>query len=182
MNRKDLKKKAKTTINHHYFRNVIFLFICTLLLSGGFSYNKESILEVDLVNEHIADIFNNKDLTSNEIINQILNKTEHQKKIEDKLNNIYYDGVLSVFFQEITSSGSLTFGLLNGINKLFLEEKVEIGVLIIISNTLLFIITVLFLNVIEISKTRYFLEQRKYKNTKIDKILIPYKIKKNFYF
>lgn len=181
-NRKVLKQLSKNNIKFHYFRNVIFVFICTILLSGGFTYTSKNILEVDSPSKTINEfILNNEKISNSEIIDELLDKADIRKELEEKANSAYYDGILSVFFNEITSSGSLTFGILNGINKLIFEEKIEIGVIIIIGNIVLFIFSTLFIKVIEISKNRYFLEQRRYRNTKLDKLLFPYKIKKTLH-
>lgn len=181
-NRKELKQISKNNIKSHYFRNVIFVFICTILLSGGFTYTSKNILEIETPSETINEIIlNNEKISNSEIIDELLKKADIRKEIENKLSHKYYDGIFSVFFNEITSSGSLTFGLINGLNKLIFEEKIAVGVVIIIGNILLFIFSTLFIKVIEISKNRYFLEQRRYKDTKIDKLFFPYKIKKTLH-
>ena len=182
MNRKEIKRNARNNIKRNYFRNVIIVFICTILLSGGLTFRTKNILEVNTNNENVSKILINKDKLSNsEIIDELLNKGDKEKEKEEKLNNKYTSGILSTFFNEITASGSLTFGLLNGINKLIFEEKIQIGILIIIGNIILFILSTLFIKVVEINKNRYFLEQRRYNNTKIDKILFSYKINKTLH-
>ena len=45
-NRKDLKKEARKNIKNCYFRNVIVVFICTILLAGGFNYTTKNILNI----------------------------------------------------------------------------------------------------------------------------------------
>lgn len=180
--RKEIKKNAKNNIKHNYFRNVIIMFICTILLSNGINLTSKNILDLNNINKNIPEIIINKEKLSNsEIIDELLNKGPIEKEKEEERNNKYYDGILSIFFNEITSTGSITFGILNGINKMLFEEKLQVGVLIIISNIILLIITTIFIKVIEINKCRYFLEQRRYLNTKIDKILFSYKINKTFH-
>ncbi len=181
MNRKEIKKEARKNIKTKYFRNVIIVFICSCLLSSGFNYTTKNILSVETSNENINHILNNSKITNSEIIDQILDKTDVEKKIEEKFEKKFTEGVLSTFFNEITKSGSLIFGILNGINKLIFEEKVGVGFIIIIGNIVLFIFTILCLKTLEIGKKRYFLEQRKYLDTKIDKLLYTYKIKRNLH-
>lgn len=181
MNRKKLKSEARKNIKIKYFRNVVIVFICTCLLSSGFNYTTKNILKVETTNEHINQIINNTKITNSEIIDQILEKTDAEKKIEENFQNKFTDGVLSTIFNEITKSGSVVFGILNGINKLVFEEKVGVGVIIIIGNIILFIFTLICLNTLEVGKIRYFLEQRRYNDTKIDKLLYTYKIKRNLH-
>ncbi len=165
-NRKELKKVAKKNIKHHYLRNVVFVFICTILLSSNFS-NNDTVFEINYMpslEETIEEI-------NNETTNEIDKSKEHNK---------YYDGVLAVFFNETTSSGSLTFGILNGFNELIFKGALETAIIIILSNIVVFVFKTLFIDVILIGKKRYFLEQRRYRNTKIDKLLFSYKVKKTF--
>lgn len=179
---KEIKRNARNNIKRNYFKNVIVVFLCTIILSGGFTFSTKNILEVNTTDENITKLLLNQEkLTNSEIIDELLNKGTKEKEREEKLNNKYTNGILSTFFNEITSSGSLTFGILNGLNKLIFEEKIEIGILIIIGNIILFILSTLFIKVIEINKNRYFLEQRRYNNTKIDKILFSYKINKTLH-
>jgi len=181
MNRKEIKKSARNNIKTKYFRNVIIVFICTCLLSSGFSYTTKDILSVETSNEQINLIINNTKITNSEIINQIIDKTKVSEKIEKQIENKFTNGVLSTFFNEITKSGSIIFGILNGINKLVFEGKVGIGAIIILGNIILFNFTLICIKTLEVGKKRYFLEQRKYKNTKIDKLLYTYKIKRNIH-
>ena len=47
-NRKTLKKNARYSIKKNYFHNVIVVFICTLLLTGGFNYTTKNVLLVPI--------------------------------------------------------------------------------------------------------------------------------------
>jgi len=181
MNRKEIKKSARNNIKTKYFRNVIIVFICTCLLSSGFNYTTKSIVDIETPNEQINLIINNTKITNSEIINQIIDKTNASKLIEKNFENKFTDGVLSTIFNEITKSGSVIFGMLNGLNKLIFEGKVGTGTIIILGNILLFNFTIICIKTLEVGKNRYFLEQRKYKNTKIDKLLYTYKIKRNIH-
>ena len=181
MNRKEIKKEARTNIKNKYFRNVIIVFICACFLSSGFNYTTKNILQVETPKKEINEILNNTKITNSEIIDQILEKTEIEKDLNKKYEKKFTNGVLSTFFNEITKSGSLIFGILNGINKLIFEEKVGIGVIIITGNIILLIFTILCLKTLEVGKKRYFLEKRKYLDTKIDKLLYTYKIKRNLH-
>lgn len=177
MNRKEIKRNARTNLKNGYFKNVIFVFLCTIILSGGFTYTTRSILEIDTANEAVTEILVNKDKLSNsEIIDELIYKGILEIDTNEEKESKYTSGVLAVFFNEITRSGSFTFGILNGINKLVFEEKVSVGILIITGNLIVFLISILFIKVFEINKNRYFLEQRRYKETKIEKILFSYKI------
>lgn len=176
--RKNIKKQARKNVKKNYFRSIIVVFICAIFMAGGFNYSTKNILETDLANEELEKILVNKNKLSNtEIIDELLEKTNIQKEIEYDFQSKYFEGVLAVFVNEITSSGSVIFGFLNGINKLVFGEKVGVAVLIFIGNAIWVLISIIFINVLIVGKCRYFLEHRRY-NTKIDKLLFPYKMKK----
>ena len=105
MNRKEIKKEARTNIKNKYFRNVIIVFICACFLSSGFNYTTKNILQVETPNKEINEILNNTKITNSEIIDQILEKTEIEKDLNKKYEKKFTNGVLSTFFNEITKSG-----------------------------------------------------------------------------
>ena len=73
------------------------------------------------------------------------------------------------------------FGILNGFNKLLFGDKISVGILVLISTILIYAFNIIFIDVLVIGENRYFLEQRKYRNTKVDKLLFPYRNKKKLH-
>lgn len=180
--RKEIKKEAKESISHHYFRNVIVVFICSVALAGGFTYSSKNFLETDRASEKIESLVSRKQKISNsEIINNLLEKTSKEKKEDKKFESKFSRGILAVFANEINSSRSIVFGILNGFNKLLFGDKISVGILILISTLLIYAFNIIFVNVLVIGENRYFLEQRKYRNTKVDKLLFPYRTKKTLH-
>ena len=178
---KKLKKCAKENIKHHYFRNVLLVFICSLLLTGGFDYTTKNIQTIDIRDQKVNQILNNKSLTSSEILGELLEKTAQEKKLEKVIENRYTNGVLSYLINALISSKSIIFSLLNGANKIFFHNKIGLGVVIFISSIFISLFGILFINAIEVGKCRYFLEQRRYYGTRIDRILFPYLVKRSFH-
>lgn len=180
MDRKKLKREAKQNIKHNYFKNVLILFICTIFISGGVTYTTKNILDVDITAEENVKILNNREnKTNSEIIDELLEKTMEEKQYEEKVANQFSQGVLSVIVNQITASNSILFGLLNGINQL-IGGTVSIAVIIVVVNVLIFLFKVFFIEVWEIGKNRYFLEQRRYAKTNVDTCFFPYRNRKNF--
>ena len=180
-NRKELKKQAKKNIKSCYFHNVIVVFICTILLAGGFNYTTKNILNVSMNNEKNNKIINNSKLSNSEIIDELLEKTYEEKKFEEKIESKYTNGVISYIINETTKTRSFTFTIMNGINKLVFEGKIGMSITIFLSGFLFFIFSVLFINTLEAGKDRYFLEERRYKKTRLERLLFPYKVKKTFH-
>ena len=61
------------------------------------------------------------------------------------------------------------------------EGKIGSAVLIFISTILLILFTIIYINTLEVGEKRYFLEKRRYIDTKIDRLIYPYKVKKTFH-
>ena len=177
MNYKLIKCEARKNIKHNYFKNVIVVFICTILLSGGITLSSKNILNIDLTNKNNIGILNNTYKSNSEIIDELLEKTNEEKVLEKNIARKLTHGVISVFVNEITTTKSVLFSFLNSINK-FLGGHVSVGIVIIISNIILILFRTIFISVYEIGKNRYFLEQRRYLKTNIDRTLFPYKKKK----
>ena len=179
MNYKKIKRDAKKNIKHNYFKNVIVVFLCTFLLSG-ISLSSKNILNIDLSNVKNIEILNNPYKSNSEIIDELLEKTNDEKVREKNIATRFTHGVVSVIVNEVTTTKSVMFSFLNSINK-FLGGHVSVGIVIIISNIVLILFRTFFIAVYEIGKNRYFLEQRRYKKTNIDRTLYPYKKKKTLH-
>lgn len=179
---RNLKEKARKNVRKNYFRNVIVVFICSVLLAGGYSYTTKNILEVDTSDVNISEILNNSSKKTNaEIIDDLLNKTDSEKQREEVIKNKYSAGVISSIINEITASGSIIFGFLNAFNNFLFAGDISVFVLIIFATLISFSFNVLFINVLQVGRNRFFLEKRKYLNTKIDKLLFPYKVRKTLH-
>ena len=87
----------------------------------------------------------------------------------------YTKGLLSVFVNEITSSGSLGFGVLNGMNKLIFHERIGESVTIFIMTVIVALIVVFLKNLILVGRCRYFLEHRLYPETSADRLLFVFR-------
>ena len=147
MNLKQIKKDAKHNVWNNYFKNLLVVFVCTLLISGGIDYSRRNILDVDLLNKDVVSIVNNyEDKSNEESFDTLLEKSSTEKEYENLFSSKFTRGFLALLINEITASKSLIFGVLNSLNKFF-GGNVSVAVIILISNILLFLITVFFLSV-----------------------------------
>lgn len=178
MDFKEIKSNAKKNLKNNYFKNVIVVFICTILVFGGINYSTKNILDVDITSKENIEVINNyKNKSNSEILDDLLEKTTEEKEYEEYVSNKFTRGVLSVFVNEVVSTKSILFSLLEGVNN-FLGNKVSTAIIIIIANILIYVFKKFFISALEVGKARYFLEQRRYKKTNVDRILYPYKKKK----
>lgn len=181
INIKKIKSESKKNIKEHYYRSVILVFVCSLLLAGGFNFTTRDLIEIPSSQKETSKIINNKKISGTEVLNDIYDKILNQKKFEKNIKNKYTNGALSYIINETTSSGSFVFAILNGINKVVFEGKIKSAVIIFFSSIFLILFTLIFINTLEVGKKRYFLEKRRYIDTKIDRLIFPYKVKKTFH-
>lgn len=169
-NRKEVKKEAKKNLKRHYLKNILIVFICTIIITGSYYYKTSTKVYNDVKDQNI-EVLNSESKTVYDILNETVNKKTKNK--EKKVQN----GILAPLVNEITDNNSVIFGIINIINKSIFGGKVS-DILIIFSFTIISLLISIFIrNVFVIGKNRYFIEQRRY-NSKIDKILFPFKIKK----
>ena len=79
---RELKRNARMSVKRHYYRNVLVVFICSLLLVGGFNYTTKNIRNIDVHDKKVSQIINNKTLTSSEVIDELIEKTSLSKKMQ----------------------------------------------------------------------------------------------------
>ena len=105
MDIKSIKKEARKNVKRNYFKKVLIVFLCSLLVYGKVTYT--NILDVDLTNKTNRDLINKYDIKTNtEILDELLDKTNKEKKIEEEISKRYTKGVLSLF---INLTGSTIF-------------------------------------------------------------------------
>lgn len=80
MNYKNIKIEAKKNLKRNYFKNVLVVFLCSILLYGGLNLATKNILEVDLRNKNNVEKVNNYKENS-EILDELLSKSDKEKKV-----------------------------------------------------------------------------------------------------
>lgn len=179
MNIKNTSTEALKNIKHNYFKSVIVVFLFSFIISGGIKLSTKNILDIDLSEPRNIEKLKDYNKANSEIIDELLDKSIKEKEFERDLASKYTHGIFSIIINEVTATNSIIFSLLNAINK-FLGGKVSIGVIIITGNVILVLLNTFVFAVLEIGKNRYFLENRRYLKTHIDRCLYPYKKRKTF--
>lgn len=173
--RKQLKKDACLAVRHRFFLNVILIFLVTVLVRGGYYYATQTIY--DAQSSEVAAEDAKKYIAGRKTNSQVLEDLLNEQKVvkvetsADTVSKKYTKGVLSVFVNEITSSRSIAFGILNGINTLAFKGKVGKSITIFLMAVLELLYMFFIKNTIIIGKNRYFLEHRRYRRTRIDRLL-----------
>ena len=178
---KKLLKDSWKAFRMKYFMNVLIVFVAGLIVGGyslstglgtiGTKTTDAAALQAKLITERSTGSSNAEALesflTSQEIIKinpEAMTTGEH-----------YTKGVLSVFVNQISTSGSLVFGVLNGVNTLVFKGSVGRSVVIFIFSVIMVLFGIFVKNIIHVGKCRFFLEHRRYSDTKGDALLFVYK-------
>lgn len=173
---KEVKEKAWKSTFKSYFKNMVVVFIALLVINGGYKYSTNNINNI--TNYSIGIIRNEK--TNADIIRDFVKTIDEVNVKKEELQSKYSRGVLAVFFNEITASGSMIFGIINAINSFVFSGKISTFIIIVLGLIVSVLGFIFISNIIVIGLKRYFLEQRKYRNTNIDKIF--YGFRKKYYF
>lgn len=176
--RSTLKKNARKNLKRHYVRNILIIFITSFIINGGYLLNSDNIDVAEITFQDTTYEISGKKSNTEIITDFFSGQNENQLDEAETKNSNYPKGVLNVFINETTRSGSLVFGILNAFNQLYFHGRVSAFVTILIFTALSFAIFSLIQNIIVVGKNRYFLEQRKYSNVTVDRILFPYKVRK----
>ena len=171
-NREILKTSLKR-LKVHYFYSVVIVFFIAIIVSGGYNYTMLNRTDYVSNNSMMLEI---KHKTNFEVLDEFINKRNmyYVSASPETMQEKYSRGVLSVFVNEITGTGSFGFGILNGINKILFGGSISEWITIFLMALLSLLITVYFKNVLLVGKSRYFMEHRLYDDTKVGALLYPY--------
>ena len=125
---------------------------------------------------HQSGILNNK--SNSQIVRDFIKSIDKTKDKVDTYLSKTTKGIIATFVNNIHSSNSFVFGFLNAVNELVFKNKVTSGIIIFIGVLIRFLYWFFGSNVIKVGKARFFLENRKYKKTKMKRLLFAYQDKK----
>jgi len=171
---KDIGVAALRNMKSGYFINVVVVFIVAILISVGYNY---TLVNNIYQNSDISLMLENHHKTNAIILEEFL-EGQHIFDIEISAHNTaetYTKGYFSVIVNEITGTGSIGFGILNGFNKIFFNGRITESISIFIMMFLSVLIMIFLRNIVIVGKCRYFLEQRIYTETGIDRLIFAYR-------
>ena len=172
--RKTLKKQAKNTLKHNYWR-ILGVMLIVAFIGGGltFQVNLSPVSGQTANGQHFAGKSNS------EIVNELLNYAREDSLLYE-IGQSYHPtkGVLSGLFNNITASNSFLFGFLNALNQMIFGDRIGAGAIIFVGAVCMFFLWLLVGNVLEVGRCRFFLETRSYYKTGIGRLLMPFSVKK----
>ena len=167
MNIKGIKKDARKSLNRNFFRTILVVFIAGIIINGGYSYSSY--------------VYDSKFVT------KISPITTSYTALKTFMNNMFDNGaevkrgILAPLVENISENKNISVGFISFINNMVFNKNLSSRMVSFIGLILSIIIYVFIQNVFKVGKARYFLEQRRYKNTKVDKLLFPYQVKKTLH-
>lgn len=180
INVKKLLKEAWKSFKTKYFTNVIVVFMVGVIVGGyslttgeatiGTSNTMQEVQAQTLLDRATGK--SNAEVIEDFVDGQELIKIDTDP---DSTATRYTKGVLSVFVNQMSSSGSFGFGILNGVNTLLFKGSISRSIVIFVFAILLFLLNIFVKNIITVGKCRYFLEHRRFTETKADRLLFVYK-------
>ncbi len=160
-----MKKDAIKIFKKNYLKILLVSFIALIIINGGYHYSSYIYKKAN-----------------NDKIDMVIAKMDNLKdSFYHKLGaNVYQRGLIAPLFNNIVDSDSITVGTLMTVNTMALKNNLSTQIILYISLVISFLFFVFVQNIIKVGEKRYFLEQRRYNNTKIDKLLYVYQVKKTF--
>lgn len=176
-----IAKESWKAFKTKYFMNVLVVFLAGILV-GGYSLSTKNATigsTEDVINVGTQAVYDRAIGKSNaEVLENFVNGLEILKvdtRLASTTTQKYTRGVVSVFVNQITSSGSVGFGVLNGINTLVFQGSIKKSVVIFCLAVVLLLVNTFIRNIFLVGKCRYFLEHRRFSETKSDRLLFIYK-------
>ncbi|MFV0527796.1 MAG: DUF975 family protein [Lachnospiraceae bacterium] len=175
-NRKSIKKVAKTAFLVNYWRVVG---VC-LLLSVFVGAYASTASGYNINNEATKSIMTT---TNSEITKHVLRQFVQKKPVEmleKEADKIIYGtrGVLANVFNNITRSGSFLFGILEALNQMLFKGRLMSSIILLLGAVISFLYWLFVGNILRVGGCRFFLENSAYKETKVDKLLFIYQIRR----
>lgn len=177
IDRKKIKKASHKNLRTTYLKSILVIFIFTLVMGGGYTYT--TTLTSNSNNTSYSESKSNFE-TIDELINEEIKKQEKENKIDQKKAE-EARGVLAPIVNKVTHDKSSIISFLNSFRLFYYKHNISAGLLSLAAGIVLMLIYVFIKLVLVVGKNRYYLETRKYRDTKPEKLLFPYRSKKTIH-
>ena len=173
MNRKELKKAARGVLKKNYLKCILVVFIVGLVLNTGYNYTSNRVNNKNVDNN--SSVHTDKETTYDTMERFFKDlKIDITMKSDSKTTK----GIAAPIVNKVSEGKSSFVYILNFIDLAFIKKNIN-GAVVSLIATIIVIFNYLFLqNLIVIGDSRFFLENRRYTKTKVDRLLFPYKTKK----
>lgn len=177
MDLKKIRKIAKHRVRQNYFKNVIVLFVCTFLLTGGTTFKSKNILDVEISSERAVQVLSfykekssGQNPTIEQIVDSAIEEQNRQREVAEKIDK----GIATTVLSEVAANRSMIFNFVSGGLKA-ISGNIPAAVVGILATVLFLLFRIFILSAVEVGRNRYFLEQRKYLGVRPDRFLFPFR-------
>lgn len=194
--RKQLKTNAKKCLRHNYWRCVIICLILTF--TTGLFGNPFSVIEG--IDQRIAFTMEQNPVENSDedailpedvpvevrlepgksniqIIRELFRGLEDQYVRKSDQVDKEYNGVIGFFVNNINSSDSILYGIINGINQLVFRDAIGSALVIFLGVIITVLIWVFLKNLLVLGGCRFFMENHRYYSTDLRRIFFPFRVK-----
>ena len=173
---KKIKRDGYKIFSSNYWKLVAVCFIVTVVTGGTtISFFRKGF---DYVGSNYPIVNNSLSIKSNsEIVDDFMASSDEIKGYMNKYLGKATRGVLATIVNNVNKSDSFLFGVLNAFNQIIFKNRLGSSIVILIGAFISFLYWYLFCNVIKVGKARFFLENRRYRRTRLGRILFCYQDK-----
>lgn len=194
--RKQLKINAKKCLRHNYWRCVIICLILTFTTglfgnpfsiiegidqriaftmeqSGRENVDEDAILPGDVP----VEIRLEQGKSNIQIIRELFRGLESQYVRKSDQVEKEYNGVIGFFVNNINSSDSIIYGIINGINQLVFRDAIGSAIIIFLGVILTVLVWIFLKNLLVLGGCRFFMENHRYYSTDLRRIFFPFRVK-----
>ena len=194
--RKQLKTNAKKCLRHNYWRCVIICLILTFttgLFGNPFSViegidqriaftmeqNKTDSTDADAIlpEDMPVEIRLEQGKSNIQIIRELFRGLEDQYVRKSDQVEKEYNGVIGFFVNNINSSDSIVYGIINGINQMVFRDAIGSALVIFLGVILTVLIWMFLKNLLVLGGCRFFMENHRYYSTDLRRIFFPFRVK-----
>lgn len=174
-------------MRHNYWRIVGVVLIVSFVISGfhldldfGSSVTayKRAQLETKSLMEGGGSRFGNQ--TSIQVISDFVEESANQEDFYAFAEKHYKptNGILASMYNQVIGAKSFGLGMLNGINSIVFKNRVSEGFIIIFAAFMMLLIWIFIGTPLMVGKARYMIETRAYYDTKIGRIMFPWRVQR----
>ena len=193
--RKQLKINARKSLRHNYWRCVIICLILTF--TTGLFGNPFSVIEgidqriaftmeknsddmdgdATLPDDMPAEIRLDPGKSNIQIVRELFQGPEDQYVRKSDQVEKEYNGVIGFFVNNINSSDSIVYGIINGLNQLVFRDAIGSAIVIFLGVILTVLIWMFLKNLLVLGGCRFFMENHRYYSTDLRRIFFPFRVK-----
>ena len=179
IDRKSLKKESHKNLKATYLKSILVIFIFTLIMTGGYHFS------TSFANNYNVDYYNNGIKRNFDTVDKLINeeiKKEGKYNQIDEVKSKHAKGVLAPIINKATADKSAIVSFVNTFRLFYYDHKIDAGLLSLFSGIILLLIYIFIKLVLEIGKNRYYLEARRYEETKVENFYFHIELKKQYIY